>query len=831
MKKILAKIAGIITIFAMSFSPVLATNNNQQGTFCHVPPGNDGNPQTLRMSAWNNGHQNHELDYTGPCQGDDDNGDDDEDSCEEVSTDYKSSTSTQVDSHNAVLVTQPVNAGWTASITGADWIWSEADVLDSTVDTTKEFTQTFTFEDAPTDVVLDIAADNSYVVKVNGVQVGEDAGEFNYRADGQDQYTIPASAFVIGSNTVTFIVKNWGLADSTPQSNPAGLMYKFTVNDCTDDEDDNEECDEEESDCEEEENDNPGACDEIYARVNVDSFYNENGGNVTSDSYVGSNSNDVADGEWFQLHNGTNYIIDPIIDGYQNVPGLAIQRMNGQFRVLLYGGNQSASIPYHEYIKGTIELSNALVTSVTEATNLNSKLEDGVDGELDIIGYSGNEANFEIQVDKSGSDSFFVAYESDYDEDCDNEETACEYNGNLLVNGGFESPIAPAGGWDEYDSGTPGLGWNVAWNGVFAGAPAIAKLELHRGVNGWVSDEGSQHAELDADWGYNNNEQASVKISQTVTTVDGGDYALSYAFSPRPGTVAGENVLQVYVNGSLVNTHGPVAGVGNTFWTTYTVNFEGTGSDVIEFRDAGTPNTLGTLLDDVKVNCVNENDEPEVCTQGAPLYARVKINTLDATKWRNWNGGNLNAATPFFVGGNNPAQHGMGGNVYMGNEWFPLTNGNGTFINDADIAGYSNVPGVAVQRMNGAIRVVLYGNHTDASGGKELAAGSIELSTNASARLLGAWDKPNGFYDPISNDPYTGTRLHDATVNDLVNPMDSRGSFKAYINQYDPRFDNVGVNSDLFQFHLVATSGTDGFYARYNYDDMIEVPCGEVNPQ
>lgn len=670
MKNILSKIAGIITIFAMSFSPVLATNNNnQQVTFCHVPPGNDGNPQTITTSynAWQNGHSNHELDYMGACQGDDDNGDDDEDSCEEVSMDYKSSTSTQVDSHDAVLVTQPVNGGWTAFIAGADWIWSEADVLDATVDITKEFTQTFTFEDAPSDVVLDIAADNSYVVKVNGVQVGEDAGEFNYRADGQDQITIPASAFVIGSNTVTFIVKNWGLTDSTPQTNPAGLMYKFTVNDCAGDEDDEDNCEENEG--------------------------------------------------------------------------------------------------------------------ITE------------------------------------------------DEDCNQEPTVCTSNVNLVTNGGFEAPDVSTGTWSIFDDGTANLGWDVQWNGAFVGAPATAKLEIHDNL--WTPVvEGAQYAELDADWGINDGEQASVVIAQDIPTVVGNSYTLGYDFSPRPGTGSADNMLAVWVNGSNVQNQvaDGSANSGNA-WTHYTYNFVATGATTaIAFKDMGTPNSLGTLLDNVSVNCTG-GGEPQVCTQGAPLYARIHLNTSDATKWRNWNGGNLNAATPFFVGGTNPLPHGLGGNVYMGSEWFPLTNADGSFITDTnnlDSTVNSNVPGVAVQRINGAIRVVLYGNHSNASGGKELAAGSIELSTNASARLLGAWDKPNGFYDPISNDPYTGTRLHDVTVNDAVNPMDSRGTFKAYINQYDPRFDNVGVNSDLFQFHLVATSGTDGFYARYNYDDMIEVPCDEV---
>ena len=572
-------------------------------------------------------------------------------------------------------------------------------------------------------------------------------------------------------------------------------------------------------DGDEEENNSPGACDEMWARINL-TVSNQGAGNMTTDSYVGSSVNQVANNTWFMLHDGTNYIIDPVIEGYEDVPGLAVQRMNGQIRVVVHGSGEPAP-EYLESVIGDIEFYNATVSSQSPDNSGNNMLEDGSNGSHDDE-YSmvGGMSHFDFSVDVA-DDGFFTSY-LPADINC---EPACDSYENLVVNGGFESPVAPNGGWDEYDSGTPGLGWNVAWNGAFAGAPATAKLELHRGVNGWVSEEGSQHAELDADWGYNNNEQASVKISQTVTTVNGADYSLSYAFSPRPGTGAGENVLEVYVNGNLVNTHGPVAGVGNTFWTTYSVNFVGTGSDVIEFRDAGTPNTLGTFLDDVKVNCVNDSTEPEVCTQGAPLYARVKINTNDATKWRNWNGANLNSATPFFVGGSNPLSNELNGNVYDANEWFPLTNPDGSFIVDADVAGYSDVPGVAIERQNGAIRVVLYGNHEDAA--KELVAGSIELSTNASARLLGAWDKPNGFIDPI--DAYT--RLHDATVNDAANPMDSRGTFTAYINQYDPRFDNVRVNSDLLEFHLVVTTGTDGFYARYNYDDLIEVPCGEVTPQ
>ena len=385
---------------------------------------------------------------------------------------------------------------------------------------------------------------------------------------------------------------------------------------------------------------------------------------------------------------------------------------------------------------------------------------------------------------------------------------------NLLVNGGFEAPVAPAGGWDEYDSGTPGLGWTVAWNGAFVGAPAIAKLELHNGVGGWLPEEGSQHAELDADWGMNDGEQASVAISQDVATVPGATYSLSYAFSPRPGTPAGENVLEVLVDGTLVQTQGPVAGAGNTSWTTYSYNFVANdGSANIMLRDAGTPNTLGTFLDDVSVNCV---EDPEVCTEVTPLFARINMKTDDATKLRNWGAGDM--AANVYVGGNAPA------NQYDIGEWFPLTNPDGSFINDVDLTTYRDVPGLAVQRISGKVRVVLYGFHESEAAGKELAAGSIELSSDPAlvkTRLLGAWTKGNGYVDPM--DAYT--RAHDVSVDDAANQMDGRGDFVGNINQYNPRFDNVRVFQDLFQFHLVATTNSDGFYGEYDFDPIDESPC------
>ncbi len=192
----------------------------------------------------------------------------------------------------------------------------------------------------------------------------------------------------------------------------------------------------------------------------------------------------------------------------------------------------------------------------------------------------------------------------------DEEEVPVCVEGNLIANGAFESPVATEGGWDIYDSGTGGLGWAVAWNGSFEGAPEIAKLELHNGVGGWLPYEESQYAELDTDWGVSDGEQASVIISQDIDTVPGVTYNVSYAFSARPDTGAGENILDLLVNGSPVQTMGPVAGVSNTSWDTDTYSFIATDeSTTIAFRDSGTPNSVGTFIDAVSVSC----DEEVVC--------------------------------------------------------------------------------------------------------------------------------------------------------------------------------------------------------------------------
>lgn len=183
---------------------------------------------------------------------------------------------------------------------------------------------------------------------------------------------------------------------------------------------------------------------------------------------------------------------------------------------------------------------------------------------------------------------------------------------NLLVNGDFETPIVVNGAqWDIFPEGTPGLGWNVRWElgqpTTFGPGPTsqplVANLELHRGVAGWLSQNGSQHAELDTDWdgpsGPLNGEPALVNIYQDIPTIAGQKYLLSYYYSPRPGELSTNNTLKVRINGVEIDSHTDNGG-GQTFWTLFSNLVTATGPTTrVEFAAGDTPDSLGVFLDNV----------------------------------------------------------------------------------------------------------------------------------------------------------------------------------------------------------------------------------------
>jgi len=190
----------------------------------------------------------------------------------------------------------------------------------------------------------------------------------------------------------------------------------------------------------------------------------------------------------------------------------------------------------------------------------------------------------------------------------------CNPDIELIVNGGFEYPVVEHNSqWNIFPDGTTDLGWNVEWIvDDYPDLPDVANIELHRGVSGWLAYEGEQYTELDSDFdgpdGSINNEPASVRIYQDIPTVPGRSYRLSFAFSPRPGTDASQNILNVSWNDETVDIlTADGTGNTNTEWTFHeyivTANSETT---QVAFSDDGIPNSMGTFLDAVSVKAICE---------------------------------------------------------------------------------------------------------------------------------------------------------------------------------------------------------------------------------
>ena len=161
---------------------------------------------------------------------------------------------------------------------------------------------------------------------------------------------------------------------------------------------------------------------------------------------------------------------------------------------------------------------------------------------------------------------------------------------DLIQTGGFEDP-SPAGTWALFNSASL-AGWGSA-----------NLLELQTSSLFGPAAEGSQYMELDSNRGDGN-----LFMTQAFATSIGSRYTLTFAFSARPGH--SQNILEVGIGGSSafdifqgVVAQGSGSGLRQTAWTYYTLDFVATSTQtLIGFRDAGSDDSLGTLLDDVSVS-------------------------------------------------------------------------------------------------------------------------------------------------------------------------------------------------------------------------------------
>ncbi len=153
----------------------------------------------------------------------------------------------------------------------------------------------------------------------------------------------------------------------------------------------------------------------------------------------------------------------------------------------------------------------------------------------------------------------------------------------LLINGSFEDNSMGNGNWNVFYGATALTGWSAAANGV----------ELRNNIAGTAS-AGVNFVELDT---YSNS-----SISQTVSTVAGQWYSLSFSYSNRVNTALDTNGL-TWNFGSTGGTAAALpAATGDHSWMQFSTLVQATGSStVLSFAAAGKSDSLGTSLDQVSL--------------------------------------------------------------------------------------------------------------------------------------------------------------------------------------------------------------------------------------
>lgn len=190
------------------------------------------------------------------------------------------------------------------------------------------------------------------------------------------------------------------------------------------------------------------------------------------------------------------------------------------------------------------------------------------------------------------------------DTDNDGRGDACDStpDGNLVVNGRFLQPTLSSGynvlssipGWSE----TTGCGIELWSNNFIVPSPYQAQvLEL--------------------------NANCPSQIQQTIATVPGRQYLVTYYFGARPGYGTAENRIRASWNG-VVRADRSTA---DTTLRQYSFTVTGTGSDLLGFGSATYNTGLGTLLSLVAVTPADRGPQVEVTANDTNGWAGRQIST------------------------------------------------------------------------------------------------------------------------------------------------------------------------------------------------------------
>jgi hypothetical protein len=157
--------------------------------------------------------------------------------------------------------------------------------------------------------------------------------------------------------------------------------------------------------------------------------------------------------------------------------------------------------------------------------------------------------------------------------------------GTIGASGSGFTFVNNAGPWKAGPGENRGI--ELQWGGV-AGAPA--------------SNGGNVFVELDT----NGNSSMFYKLATS------GVFTLDFLYSPRPNVLAISNVIELWLDNTLLGTYtGPVFGKNaTTSWSQKSVSFTGFAGQNLIFKAAGTGDSLGGYIDNTTLILNSAVPEP-----------------------------------------------------------------------------------------------------------------------------------------------------------------------------------------------------------------------------
>lgn len=137
--------------------------------------------------------------------------------------------------------------------------------------------------------------------------------------------------------------------------------------------------------------------------------------------------------------------------------------------------------------------------------------------------------------------------------------------------------------------------------GVWTKEPGTAGIELQFGNTGGAPSGTPNRVKVELD--------STRNSGMFYTFQNSGVYTLDFLFSPRPNVGPLSNIVNLFLDSNLLGTY---TGVKNptTVWSPKTVGFTAFAGQKLIFRAAGTSDSLGGYLDNIKLDRVGAVPEP-----------------------------------------------------------------------------------------------------------------------------------------------------------------------------------------------------------------------------